>query len=335
MKKLRILQTMAKRKTTLLVLATLLLVSINASSQTYSDLYNLGSNSGDPTTPGYIGAFTQGRDGNLYSTSQNGGTSDHGAIFQLTPSGKMKVLYSFDGKIGTTPRSGLTLATDGNLYGTTYTQTINNQGTIFKITTGGKLTVLHNFTGADDGYAPLAGPTQGTDGNFYGTATQTFGPWSMYKITPSGKLTTIFVATSSVENGHTPGTLVLGTDGNFYGATQFGGTEDRGTVFKITPKGKYTMLHSFVAADGQNALSPLIQASDGNFYGMASQGGTKRIGTIYKLTPAKVFTVIYNFTSTITGYEPFVGPTQATDGKLYGTAFSASGGGLFPDYDDW
>jgi uncharacterized repeat protein (TIGR03803 family) len=223
----------------------------------------------------------------------------------------------------------LTLGIDGNLYGTTAFGGTNNLGTVFKITTSGILTLLHNFADAGDGLGPVAAPTQGTDGNFYGTVGQTFGPWSMYKITPAGNLTTVFTATSSIANGNTPGTLVLGTDGNFYGATQFGGAQDRGTIFKITPQGKYTMLHSFVIADGQDAKSPLIQASDGNFYGIAFQGGTKNIGTIYKLTPAKVFTVIYNFTSTGTGYQPLVGPIQATDGKLYGTAESNTGGLFF------
>src|SRR5205807_3498841 len=184
----------------------------------------------------------------------------------------MKVVYSFDGKIGSTPRGGLILGTDGSLYGTTLSGGTHSDGTVFKITTGGKLTVLHNFANAGDGYAPLAVPTQGIDGNFYGTVTQTIGPWSVYKITPAG-LTTIFTATSSIENGHTPGTLVLGTDGNFYGATQFGGAKDRGTVFKMTPQGKYKMLHSFIGTDGQNAVSPLIQARDGNFYGITTQGG--------------------------------------------------------------
>src|SRR5438445_3803281 len=169
MKHPSISETTRKRKIALLVLAAIaLLTPITASSQSYTDLYDLGSNSGDPTSPEYIGAFTQGRDGNLYSTSQNGGTSNNGAVFQLTPAGKMKVVYSFDGKIGSTPRGGLILGTDGSLYGTTLSGGTHSDGTVFKITTGGKLTVLHNFANAGDGYAPLAVPTQGIDGNFYG-----------------------------------------------------------------------------------------------------------------------------------------------------------------------
>jgi len=319
MKQQRIPATTPQLKTALLMVA-IVLSAVTASSQTYTVLYNLGSATGDPLSPEYIGIFAQGRDGNLYSTSQNGGTSNNGAIFQLTPGGNMKVLYSFDGNIGASPRGGLTLGTDGSLYGTTLSGGTNSDGTVFKITIGGQFTVLHNFANGDDGYGPLAAPTQGTDGNFYGTAVQTFGPWSMYKITPTGILTTVFTATSSIENGHTPGTLVLGTDGNFYGATQFGGAQDRGTIFRITPQGKYTMLHSLIGTDGQNALSPLIQANDGNFYGITNQGGAKNIGAFYKMAPAGLLTDIFNFTSNITGYEPSVGPVQATDGNFYGTA---------------
>jgi uncharacterized repeat protein (TIGR03803 family) len=106
-----------KRKITLLVLAaTLLLVSMTASSQTYKVLYNFGTNTDDPRSPSWSGVFAQGRDGNLYSTSQVGGTEGHGTIFQLTPEGTVKVLYSFP--VGTT-NNGLTLGTDGYLYGTT------------------------------------------------------------------------------------------------------------------------------------------------------------------------------------------------------------------------
>jgi uncharacterized repeat protein (TIGR03803 family) len=313
-------ELMLTSKISALVLAVALLFGVTAAhSQTYSDLYNFGTKTGDPRVPSYIGAFTQGRDGNLYSTSQYGGTSDKGTVFQLTPGGQMKVIHSFDTSTEYHPTGGLTLGIDGKLYGTTGFGGTHNLGTVFKITTGGILTVLHNFADTGDGLTPLAAPTQGLDGNFYGTVGQTFGPWSMYKITPAGTLTTVFTATSSIANGHTPGTLVLGTDGNFYGATQFGGTQDRGTIFKITPQGKYTMLHSFIGTDGQGALSPLIQASDGNFYGITFQGGAKNIGAFYKMTPAGKLTDIFSFSSNATGYEPFAGPVQATDGKFYGT----------------
>jgi hypothetical protein len=105
MKRLRILETRPKRKTAALVLAATLLFTASAATlhaQKYTDLYNLGSNSGDAANPAWMGLFAQGRDGNLYSTSQGGGVPvkgvQYGAVFQLTPIGNMVVLYSFQNK---------------------------------------------------------------------------------------------------------------------------------------------------------------------------------------------------------------------------------------------
>jgi uncharacterized repeat protein (TIGR03803 family) len=117
------------RISALLAVAILTLVvatSDKAHAQTYTDLYNLGTNPGDPVNPAWMGLFAQGRDGNLYSTSQGGGDlvggHQYGTVFRLTPSGSMQVLRSFDlSVIGALPNSGLTLGTDGNLYGTTPT----------------------------------------------------------------------------------------------------------------------------------------------------------------------------------------------------------------------
>jgi uncharacterized repeat protein (TIGR03803 family) len=124
----------------LLAVVTLMLVGSAANSacaQTYTDLYNLGTNTGDPVNPGWMGLFAQGRDGNLYSTSQTGGAfvggHQYGTIFRLTPSGSMQVLASFDPSvIGALPNSGLTLGTDGNFYGTTPTGGPVGYGTLFK-----------------------------------------------------------------------------------------------------------------------------------------------------------------------------------------------------------
>ncbi len=174
----------------LFTFALLVLVAAAAHAQTYSVLYDLTVNSADPFSPEWLGLYAQARDGNLYSTSQNGGAFGHGAIFQLTPAGKVKVLHSFAGADGTVPRGGLTLGTDGSLYGTTCTGGSANAGTVFKITTAGVYTVLHHFLNTTDGACPEAPPIQGRDGNFYGTTTQanaTVG--SVYKITPAGTLT--------------------------------------------------------------------------------------------------------------------------------------------------
>ncbi|MCU1300582.1 MAG: 3-carboxymuconate cyclase [Candidatus Sulfotelmatobacter sp.] len=301
----------------------------NIRAQTYTDLYNLGSNSGDPLDPAWVGLFAQGRDGNLYSTTTDGGVNTVGTVFRLSPSGTMTP-WSFDstGTDAFYPYSGLTLGTDGNFYGTSYAGGSAGAGTVFKVTPSGIITTLHSFNGCSEGSNVYAPPIEGLDGNFYGVASdggcEVFG--TVYKITPSGTLTVIytFPGTSGLSY---PQAIALGTDGNFYGTT-LGATGGYGGVFKITPQGKLTVLHTFTDF-GQGPKGMMIQANDGNFYGTTSHGGVNGVGAIYKMTPAGTLTVIYSFDTAGLGDEPYAGLIQATDGKFYGAASGYPFGHLF------
>jgi uncharacterized repeat protein (TIGR03803 family) len=314
---------------TLLALAILGATAV-AHAQTFSVKYNFGTNTGEPNNPQYEGIITQGRDGNLYSTAPGGGIGS-GAMFKITPTGKLTVQHSFDA--GSTPYSGLTLGTDGNFYGTTYSGGTSRLGTIFKITPSGTLAVLYNFTGSD-GSTPFAPPIQGADGNFYGT-TQGGGTNSLgtvYKLTPSGKLTTLY-SFDGTHGNYPYAPLVQGTDGNFYGTTQQGGTAAYGgTVYKITPVGKLTVLYNFDTTHGSGPFGPLVQGGDGNFYGATSSGGTKGGGVVFSITGTGKLTVLHNINGTTDGADPRAGLVQATDGNLYGvniTGGSANLGTIF------
>jgi uncharacterized repeat protein (TIGR03803 family) len=136
---------------------------------TFTNLYKFsgGNDGGFP-----YANLVQGKDGNFYGTTYNGGTNSLGNVFQLTPGGQFNVLYSFTGgSDGGFPYAGLVQGSDGNLYGTTYLGGTYGFGTVFEITTGGNLTPLLSFTGAGGLYPgahPQAPLVQGTDGNFYG-----------------------------------------------------------------------------------------------------------------------------------------------------------------------
>jgi len=177
-----------------LLLAFALAATIATYSQTYTVLDNLGMTNTDPLQPAWMGVFAQGRDGNLYSTTQAGGAfisgHQYGTVFSMTPSGTVTVLHSFDGTNGGLPNSGLTLGTDGNFYGTTPSGGIG-WGTIFRITPSGTYTLLHSFDGFVEGTTPNAPPIQGFDGNFYGLAgdgnNSVFG--TFYRMTLSGTVT--------------------------------------------------------------------------------------------------------------------------------------------------
>src|ERR1700733_2483529 len=262
--------------------------------------------------PGMVDVFVQARDGNLYTTSQSGGSGLEGTAFQLTPAGKIKILHNFDLPSGATPWGGLTLGTDGFLYGTTCRGGDFSDGVVFKMSTTGTYTVMHSFnTANNEGYCPKARPIQGTDGNFYGTTSLGPNPshGTFYKITPSGTLTTLYLF--NLSDGQTPLALVLGTDGNFYGESDTGGVNDSGAIFKLTSSGAFTPLHSFDNNQGR-PRGPIIQASDGNLYGAGL-----REPDIYKTTTSGVLTPILTLNKQTTGIDTYAGVIQATDAKLY------------------
>jgi uncharacterized repeat protein (TIGR03803 family) len=309
-------------------LVPVLLVLIAAAglqAQTFSVLYNFGSNSGDPYGPSYSGIVAQGRDGNLYSTAPGGGTCC-GAVFQITPAGKLKNIHNFTGSNndGAFPQGGVTLGTDGNFYGTTYEGGSVTAGAVFKVTPSGTYMTLYSFTGGSDGAYPYAPPVQGNDGNFYGTTTAggntvkcNSGCGTIYKITPAGALTTTYQF--DITNGYAPyGPLVLGTDGNFYGTAPNGTSANAGVVFKISPAGKFTLLFSFDITRGENPFSGLVQGADGNFYGTTIYGGSTGGGVVFKITPRGKLTVLHSMNGTTDGARPYGGLVLGSDGNFYG-----------------
>jgi uncharacterized repeat protein (TIGR03803 family) len=261
------------------------------------------------------------------------------------PAQTFTTLHSFDSTDGSEPSAALVQATNGNLYGTTVYGGANGDGTVFKITPGGTLTTLYSFcarSGCADGENPYAALVQATDGNFYGTTYRggavhvaCFGGCgTLFKLTPSGTLTTLysFCPQSDCTDGSEPSALVQGTDGNLYGTTSYGGANDSGTVFKITPSGTLTTLHSFDGTDGKYPYAALIQATNGNLYGTTPYGGNSGAclragyfdgcGTVFKITTSGMLTTLYSFCSQVycaDGQYPFAGLIQATDGNLYGT----------------
>ena len=193
------------------------------------------------------------------------------------------------------------------------------------------LTTLANFNGSNGANPLFATLIQGTDGNFYGTTSAggTHGQGTVFKASPAGALKTLysFCSKSNCADGSAPyAGLVLGTDGNFYGTTESGGASGDGSVFKITPRGVLTTLHSFNFHDGANPYAALIQAKDGNFYGTTESGGAHILGTVFKITPRGVLTMLHSFNST-DGSSPEAALTQALDGNFYGTTYNGGGEG--------
>jgi uncharacterized repeat protein (TIGR03803 family) len=295
------------------------------SAQTFTSFVDFNGANGDQ--PQF--SLVQGSDGNFYGTTTAGGRNGGGTVFQITPAGKLTVVYSFcsltDCDDGATAGQ-LVLARDGNAYGFTVTGGANCHeladigcGTIFKLTPQKTLVTLYSFcvqTNCTDGWNPDS-LTQASDGNFYGT---TFhggpnGAGVAFKITPDGAFTVLYGFPGSEQ----PENLMQASDGNFYGTTY-----GCGVVYQLMPDGTVTTLHTFNANEGCTTHSGLIQATDGNFYGTTQEGGAPHSrGTVYKLTPSGTLTRLHSFTcnqgNCPDGEDPVAALLQGSDGNLYGT----------------
>ena len=105
--------------------------------------------------------------GSLYGTTSEGGTSDAGTVFKITPTGKIRILYSFKGgTYGENPKGGLIFGSDANLFGTT---TYGGNGVVFEVTPQGSERILHTFGDGSKGACPETGLVISRRGNLYGT----------------------------------------------------------------------------------------------------------------------------------------------------------------------
>jgi uncharacterized repeat protein (TIGR03803 family) len=155
------------------------------------------------------------------------------------------------------------------------------------------------------------------------------GAGTVFKLTLAGAETVLWSFGSGADGTYPYASLVQGSDGDFYGMTAEGGTNNLGTVFKLTPAGAETVLWSFGSGtDGQQPYgSNLVQGSDGDFYGMTSAGGTSGSGTVFKITPAGAETVLWSFGSGTDGQQPDGSLVQGGDGNFYGmTEFGGTNG---------
>jgi uncharacterized repeat protein (TIGR03803 family) len=225
----------------------------NSSLAALTTLYSFCSQSGCTDGDAPYAGLVQATDGNFYGTTVYGGANGgYGTVFKITPGGTLTTLYSFCSQSGCTdgafPEAGLVQAANGDLYGTAEyggAKANANSGTVFKITPSGTLTTLYSFCSqgaypyCTDGRNPYAGLVQAANGDFYGTTLVggTNRGGTVFRITPGGTLTTLysFCSQSGCTDGAFPEAgLVQDTNGDFYGTTSSDGSNNSGTVFRLS-----------------------------------------------------------------------------------------------------
>jgi len=244
-----------------------------------------------------------------------------------------RVLYSFAGGAdGANPLAGLVRDATGNLYGTPDDGGTHSHGTVFKVSANGTEIVLHSFTGGADGGNPDAGLIRDTAGNLYGTTADggahNYG--TVFEVSAGVMERVLDSFTGTGGDGAYPfADLVRDAAANLYGTTVGGGTHNAGTVFKVDPTGKETVLYSFTGgADGRNPYAGFVLDAAGNLYGTTKYGGASGAGTVFKVDIKGKETVLHNFSGGADGEYPSAGLVRDAAGNLYGTT---AGGGASGD----
>ena len=340
------------RHATILAAAVALLCHSGGAQAGFKVVYSFPGGVGGSAPDGGV---VQDAAGNLYGATTSGGTGNCsggnggcGTVFRIAPDGSATVLHSFaGGSDGAIPYGGVVMDKDGNLYGTTLigggTGCHDGCGTVFKVAPDGSETVVHAFKGGSDGAQPYASVVLDASGNLYGTTEHGGvgnggcsydGAGTVFEITPDGNEKILHSFLGSPDGCLPDGPLIMDRDGSLFGTTSFGGQSNCppiscGTVFKITPEGKESVLYSFGnPPDGAIPEGGLLRDKAGNLYGTTGWGGAQGEGTVFKLASGRKETVLYSFCSVANcadGERPLAGLLLDKAGNLYGTT---TAGGL-------
>jgi uncharacterized repeat protein (TIGR03803 family) len=290
-----------------------LVPAFSAHAGTYKLLHSAcqEANCTDGGSPG--GGLIADAAGNLYGTTESGGTYGAGTVFKMSSAtGAETVLYNFcpaancaDGEF---PSSGLAMDDAGNLYGTTNmggnptTCFEPSCGVVFKVAPDGTETTLYTFCSqpnCSDGASPTNGLLVDGEGDVYGTTNgggiggcnDERGCGTVFKVAPDGTETVLydFCAQANCTDGAKPtSNLIMDGNGNLYGTTFNGGNINEclnqyyssgcGVVFELAPNGTETVLYTFCAkancSDGANPYAGLTMDVQGNMYGTTTLGNT-------------------------------------------------------------
>jgi uncharacterized repeat protein (TIGR03803 family) len=301
--------------------------------------------------------FVADETGNLYGVTAHGGEikgASYGAVYRLAPPSagggtwRDEVLYSFRGTVdGENPYGNVLLDSKaGKIFGTAASSLAS--GIVYQLTPGSPWseTVIYSFTGAS-GENPNGGLISDTNGALYGTTTWggaftcnggNTGCGVVFRLTPPSEAggawtEQVLYNFQGGSDGWLPsGGLVFDKSGALYGVTFFGGPENGGTIYKLTPpaggSGSWTesILHSFSGESGDGAYpqGSLIVDRTGALYGTANDYGQYGFGNVFQLVPPSggsgdwTENILYQFSGGRDGATPDTGLAMDSVGNLYG-----------------
>jgi CSLREA domain-containing protein len=299
---------------------------IAAGSTTITTLASFNGTNGN----GPQAAVTRDSAGNLFGTTESGGTGGAGAVFEIAAgSSTITDLASFGGgAVGVYPYGGLTTDAAGDMFGTTMSGGVNSDGTVFEIPAGTTtVTTLATFNGTNGSF-PEATLTLDASGNLFGTTEGggTYGDGTVFEI-QAGTTTITTLASFNGTTGNSPTTPVtLDSSGNIFGVSDEGSASNLGTAFEIKAgTNAITVLANFSSTTGDYPAGGLTFDSKGNLWGTTSAGGSG-YGTVFEIkSGTTTITKVASFSAT-TGEYPYAGLTLDASGNFWGTTYSGGSG---------
>jgi uncharacterized repeat protein (TIGR03803 family) len=260
--------------------------------------------------------------GVLYGTTLGGGKYGFGTAFEIPPTGKEVVLYSFPGGAGGASPTGLTFF-DGALYGTTQQGGYGNGGTVFALTLSGVSKVLYRFGHSySDGWVPSGTPVPQA-GELYGTTVAGGGSplcldgcGTIYKINAAGTESVLHRFQGGYDGAYPEG--LIAAYGWLFGTTEPFGPSNFATVYEVNSSGVKWVINTLAA-------NPVLTPLHGALFGTTHSGGYENNGFVFGETGLESASEFgYDFgMKTGDGTNP-QGGLAAMNGDLFGTTL---GGG--------
>lgn len=289
-----------------------------------------------------LGSLAQASNGKLYGTTNGGGATGNGTLFDFDPATAMYTKkVDFIGANGLNPQGSLVLAGNGKMYGMTSDGGTNSAGVLFEYDPATSVyTKKLDFNYSTTGGSASGSLVLAANGKLYGMVSYG-GPnnaGNLFEYDPATNLYTKKIDFSSGSGGYQPqGDLMQATNGKLFGMTRLGGTNDLGVIFEYDiSTNTITKKVDFTGANGEGPTGNLVQAPNGKLYGMTERGGANTIGVLFEYDPAtNVYTKKLDFNGTANGGTPNGSLELSSNGKLYG--FTTSGGannfGVLFEYD--